>query len=140
MSVHFDEKWLKEYCARTGLGGNDHFGKATEMVEPPEGQKRTKYNNRKVTEGGRTFDSQHERDVYNELLLEARAGKYCAVLCQVAFTLPGGVKYIADFVTLEAGGKYEVWDAKSSATAKDKVYRLKKRLMRECLGIEIREV
>lgn len=131
MSVHFDEKWLKEYYARTGAKA------------PPEelpAQKRTKYNNRRVAEGGKTFDSQHERDVYNELVLEARAGKYCAVLCQVAFMLPGGVKYIADFVTLEVGGKFEVWDAKSPATAKDKVYRLKKRLMRECLGIEIREV
>lgn len=131
MSVHFDEKWLKEYYARTSAKA------------PPEElpvQKRTKYGNRRVAEGGKTFDSQHERDVYNELVLEARAGKYCAVLCQVAFALPGGVKYIADFVTLEAGGKFEVWDAKSPATAKDKVYRLKKRMMRECLGIEIREV
>ena len=54
--------------------------------------------------------------------------------------LPGGVKYIADFVTLELDGSFTVWDAKSSATARDKVYRLKKRQMRECLHIEIREV
>ena len=50
------------------------------------------------------------------------------------------MKYIADFVTLELDGYFTVWDAKSSATARDKVYRLKKRQMRECLHIEIREV
>ena len=62
------------------------------------------------------------------------------MLCQVVFELPGGIKYIADFVTLEPDGTYRVWDAKSAATARDKVYRLKKRLMRECLGLEITEI
>ena len=62
------------------------------------------------------------------------------MLCQVPFLLPGGVKYIADFVVLEKDGTYTVMDAKSEATRKDKTYRLKKRLMRECLGLEIVEV
>ena len=62
------------------------------------------------------------------------------VLCQVPFDLPGGVKYIADFVTLERDGTFTVWDAKSEATARDKAYRIKKRQMKECLGINVQEV
>lgn len=50
------------------------------------------------------------------------------------------MKYIADFVTQEADGTYTVYDAKSEATRKDKTYRLKRRQMKNCLGIEIQEV
>lgn len=89
---------------------------------------------------GRTFDSQHEADVYARLALETKAGEHFAVFCQVAFPLPGGVKYVADFVTLEPDGTFTVYDAKSAATARDKVYRLKKRQMQACNHIEIREV
>lgn len=132
MSVVFDEKWLAEYCARTG-------------TTPPEGLaappvKRSKYGNAKTAAGGRCFDSRHEAECFGRLELEKKAGEHRAVLCQVAFDLPGGVKYIADFVTLEPDGAYRVWDAKSAATAKDKTYRIKKRLMRECLGLEIHEI
>lgn len=134
MALYFDEAWLKEYCRRTGQkapgvsGGDGAPGK------------RTKYGNRRAEMDGRTFDSRHEAEVYRELTLAVRAGEHRAVACQVAFPLPGGVRYIADFVTLEADGSYTVWDAKSAATARDRVYRLKKRQMKECLGIEIREV
>lgn len=62
------------------------------------------------------------------------------VVCQQAFALPGGVKYIADFVALKNDGTYDVIDAKSEATRKDKVYRLKRKQMRNVLGIEIVEV
>lgn len=132
MSVVFDEKWLAEYCARTG-------------ATPPEGRKReapkrSKYGSEKAEAGGRVFDSRHEAECFGRLELEKKAGEHRAVLCQVAFELPGGIKYIADFVTLEPDGTYRVWDAKSAATARDKVYRLKKRLMRECMGLEIAEI
>ena len=58
----------------------------------------------------------------------------------MAFLLPGGVKYVADFVTLNTDGTWSVLDAKSEATSRDKAYRIKRKLMRECLGIEIEEV
>ena len=67
-------------------------------------------------------------------------GEYLGLGLQVAFYLPGGIKYLADFVAITKGGGIEVMDAKSEATRRDKVYRLKKRLMKECLGMEIREV
>ena len=60
--------------------------------------------------------------------------------CQQEFILPGGVKYIADFVTLKRDRTYDVIDAKSEATRKDKAYRIKKKLMKNCLGLDIIEV
>lgn len=132
MALNVSEEWLRAYCERTGQELPDEVGGRKE--------RRNKYGNRRTTCGGRTFDSRHEAEVYQRLALEAKGGEHCAVLCQVAFALPGGVKYIADFVTLERDGRYSVWDAKSAATARDKVYRMKKRQMKECLGIEILEV
>lgn len=145
MSVHFDEKWLRAYCQRTGQQLPEEIQEAQSRGTRAERKdtvqaKGSKYGNCKTELDGRKFDSRHEAEVYRQLSLAAKAGDYCAVLCQVPFHLPGGVKYIADFVTLELDGSFTVWDAKSSATARDKVYRLKKRQMRECLHIEIREV
>lgn len=125
------EEQLREYQKRTGLG---------EHTETPAAPKRAKYGNRKTEADGRIFDSKHEAEVYRDLLMLWKAGEILGVMCQVAFLLPGGVKYIADFVTLGKDGRYTVMDAKSEATRKDKTYRLKKRQMRECLGIEIAEV
>ena len=132
--LDFDEAWLRDYCKRTGT-------KLPEGVkcEAPEGHKQ-KYRNRKTETDGITFDSRHEAECWQRLKAETEAGQHIQLLRHVAFRLPGGVKYIADFVTLERDGKYQVFDAKSAATQRDKVYRLKKRQMRECLGIEIIEI
>lgn len=109
---------------------------------PPPGEalKGAKYGNEKVCRVGKRFDSKHEAAVYEELRLRCMAGEYLGLGLQVAFYLPGGIKYLADFVAITKGGGIEVMDAKSEATRRDKVYRLKKRLMKECLGLEIREV
>ena len=93
-----------------------------------------------VSCGGKRFDSKHEAAVYEELRLRCLAGEYLGLGLQVAFYLPGGIKYIADFVAIRKDRSWVVMDAKSEATRKDKVYRLKKRLMKECLGLEIVEV
>lgn len=117
-------------------------GKDARSAQPnstPEA-KRTKYGNRRTECDGMLFDSQHEVEVYKRLTLETKAGEHIQLFRQVAYKMPGSVKYIADFVTLEKDGRYTVWDAKSTATARDKVYRIKKRLMYECLGLEIKEV
>lgn len=131
----FTEEWLRDYERRTGKRGHEQTGGPA-----AEGPRRPKYGNRKTACAGRTFDSAHEAEVYRQLDLRVRAGELRGVACQVEFYLPGGVKYVADFVTLNADGTWSVLDAKSAATQKDKVYRLKRRLMRECLGIEIEEV
>ena len=128
----FDESWLKQFCARTGQPNPLEPGAST--------PKRRKYGNNPTERDGRHFDSKHEADRYDELMLMLKAGEIHGVFCQHPFILPGGVVYRADFVVLDKDGTWHVEDAKSVATARDKVYRLKKRQMRECLGIEVHEV
>lgn len=103
--------------------------------------KRQKYGNRKVTIDGMKFDSQHEADVYFGTLLPSwKCGTYKLLARQVPFDLPGGIKYIADFLTVSMDGHVSVIDAKSVATRKNRVYINKKKQMQACWGIEIVEV
>ena len=102
--------------------------------------KRSKYGNQRTEEDGMLFDSKHEATVWRRLRAELTAGAYKGVARQVSFALPGGVTYVADFVTLNLDGTYTVLDAKSSATRENAVYKLKKKQMKNCLGLEIVEV
>lgn len=142
----FSDEWLKDYERRTGLGEHGKAAqkpgkvnqKAAEVEQKPK--KRSKYGAKRTEYGGKIFDSAHEAEVFRQLDFRVKAGELRGVVCQQVFQLPGGVKYIADFVTLKNDGTYDVIDAKSDATRRDKVYRIKRRLMREVLGIEILEV
>lgn len=137
--MRITEEWLRDYERRTGKTAHEqNGGPLNRQTEPRE--KRQKYGNKRTEYAGRVFDSKHEAEIFRDLDLRVRAGELRAVACQVRFALPGGVTYVADFVALQPDGTYRVLDAKSEATKKDKTYRLKRRLMRECLGIEIEEV
>lgn len=160
MALTVDEKWLKDYTARTGKGvkgegdGRPHpsaaptaypegkpRGTAGASPRPTvEGKPRNKYGNIRVETEDGTFDSKHEARVWEELKIRAKAGKIRAVGRQVTFFLPGGIKYLADFVVWTDDGETQVLDAKSEATKRDKVYRIKKRLMSDTFGIDIKEV
>lgn len=158
MGLYVSEKWLEDYCRRTGkpmpaIHTNPSHDKeyGTVLVDRDENNRQTlydaevkprgkKYGNQMTEYDGKRFDSKHEAEIYEMLRLECLAGKHVGLACQVPFYLPGGVKYIADFVTQEADGTYTVYDAKSEATRKDKTYRLKRRQMKNCLHIEIQEV
>lgn len=135
MALRMSEEEYAAYIAgrRTGSGQ-----RSCGIAET--GQTRRKYGNEPTERDGKRFDSRHEAQVYDRLRVECIAGEHAGLARQVAFYLPGGVKYIADFVTLEKDGRYRVYDAKSEATRRDKVYRIKKRQMKACLGIEIEEV
>ena len=132
----FDEAWLRDYEARTGLKVKDPGAPSP----PVQKARRNKYNARKTEYNGRVYDSAHEAEVAQQMDFRLRAGEIRGVIPQVEFILPGGVKYRADFVVLRNDGKYDVVDAKSEATRKDKAYRIKRRQMKEVLGIEIVEV
>lgn len=158
MAFYVSEEWLRDYCKRTGqkmpsVRTNPSHDKerSTVLVDLDENKQQRlydadpkprdrKYGNQPTEYDGKRFPSKHEAHVYELLRQECLAGKHIGLACQVAFYLPGGVKYIADFVTQEADGTYTVYDAKSEATRKDKTYRLKRRQMKNCLGIEIQEV
>ena len=112
------------------------------MLEaPPDKPKRPKYGNRKVEIDGKKFDSKHEADYYFGVLLPLwRAGMLRMLTRQVPFDLPGGIRYVADFVTVDNYGRVSVIDAKSKATKKNRVYINKKKQMKAVWGIEIMEV
>ena len=101
-----------------------------------------KYHAQKVTIDGKTFDSRKEANRWCELRILERAGMIQDLKTQVPFVLieksqyGREIKYVADFVYTQEGRKV-VEDAKGVRTP---VYKLKKRLMAETLGIEIVEV
>lgn len=109
-----------------------------------------KYNNVPVESHGIRFDSKKESKRYYDLVVMQKASQIEDLRLQVHFTLQeafttidgekvGAVTYIADFTYRDADGNLIIEDVKSDATRKDKVYRLKKRLMAD-KGYRIREV
>lgn len=112
------------------------------LEDMDERPKRLKYGNRRVEVDGIKFDSRHEASYYFGVLIpRVKNGELRSVLRQVKFDLPGGIVYIADFVTILPDMRIEsVIDAKSEATRKNRVYINKKKQMLACWGIEILEV
>lgn len=101
----------------------------------------SKYHAVRVEMDGIKFDSVKEAKRYKQLQLLERAGEIQNLRMQVPFILikkskyGRAIKYIADFV-YEENGKTIVEDTKGYKTD---VYKLKKRIMAEVHGIEIRE-
>jgi Protein of unknown function (DUF1064) len=132
------------------------------MLDHPVAAKPSKYRNVKtITPDGEKFDSRAEADYW--LLLRARAeageiinlrrqvpfGLYCPAPAEHHppewFALDGKItvqvcEYVADFVWQEKDGRLIVADKKSPATAKNRLYALKKKWMALQYGIEILEV
>lgn len=134
MTIEYTEADIRRICARNGT-------KIPDGLEPDKpAPVRRKYGNNPTERNGLHFDSKHEADRYDQLMLMLKAGEIRGVFPQHPFRLPGDVVYRADFVILDNDGTWHVEDAKSVATARDKVYRLKKRQMEAVLGIKIREV
>lgn len=103
--------------------------------------KKSKYRAVKAEINGIMFDSKHEAARYQELRLLERAGEINSLRLQVPYELIAkskygkSIKYVADFV-YSRNGLTVVEDAKGVRTP---VYRLKKRMMAEKYGIEIKE-
>ena len=121
--------------------GAAELGAAAKAMAGAEEAKRSKYGNQRVELDGMKFDSKREASAYIALMMRVKAGELKCVLRQVPFDLPGGIRYIADFVTIRPDMTIEaVIDAKSEATKKNRVYINKKKQMKACWGIEIEEV
>ena len=101
----------------------------------------SKYKSVKEVVDGITFASRHEARRYRQLRLMEKAKAIQDLHLQVTFPLikqskyGREIKYIADFVYYE-DGHMVVEDAKGYHTD---VYKLKKRMMAEVYGIEIKE-
>lgn len=102
-------------------------------------KRRNKYGNVRTEVDGIKFHSRKEATRYQVLAEEARLGLIMDLRLQVPFKLEfGGVlicKYIADFVYTR-DGQVVIEDVKGRVTD---VYKLKKKMMKIILGIEILE-
>jgi hypothetical protein len=125
--MNWTEEEYQEYLKKAGQRPQP----APKQSQPPA-PKKSKYHNKR-TNG---YDSAHEAAIAAELQLMAAGGEIVSFMEQVPFILPGGIKYIADFVPLFPDKHYEVWDAKGCRT---EVYKMKKKLMKAVHSIEIIE-
>ena len=104
---------------------------------------RQKYGNKKVYHGDLVFHSRGEFRRYLVLQDELRRGDISCLELQPEFAVVVSGKHIcfyyADF-RYERGGETVVEDFKSTITAKNKVYRLKKKLVEALYPITITEV
>lgn len=113
-------------------------------------KKWNKYKNKKIVVDNILFDSKKEANYYIYLKMLEDTGKIIDLELQKKFILQQGFKlngktyrainYIADFVYKDLKGQVHVVDVKSEATKKDKVYRLKKKMLAYKFGIEIEEI
>lgn len=133
MGEPLDAPWLRQAIAKGLIPPEQLAGFA------PAG--RAKYGNRKVEIDGRVFDSEREARRYLVLKAEQQPGRIEGLRLQVRYPLhgPNGAEitaYVADFV-YRRGGAEVVEDAKGFRT---RVYRLKRKWMRDEYGVEIKEV
>ena len=103
-----------------------------------------KYRNIPTVVDGVSFDSRAEARRWGELRILERAGQIAGLTLQPSFALVvNGVKvctYRGDFSYVAVNGPRVVEDVKSPATRANPVYRLKKKLLKACEGIDITEV
>lgn len=83
--------------------------------------KRGKYNAVPTVVDGFRFDSQKEARHYGQLKLAVQSGDLMYFLRQVPFHLPGGVRYVVDFVEFWRGEEPRYVDVKGFKTASFKV-------------------
>ena len=129
-------------------------GKAEKQAEA-KAEKKNKYRNIPDERNGAEckkirFGSKKEAARYDELMLLWRAGQIHDLKLQPQFTLqesyitPDGVRvrairYIADF-SYNTGSGLVVEDTKGGKATQTDLYKLKKKLMQERLGITVQEI
>ena len=111
----------------------------------------SKFFSKKVTVEGITFDSKKESQVYLELKEKEKQGLIKDLELQKEFILQDKFKinnktrrqitYKCDFAYVSVeDNKLHIVDVKSPYTAKDKVYKIKKKLFEKKYGIELEEI
>lgn len=121
-----------------------HTGRRVLMGTHRKPAKSPKYRNKVTERDGHRFDSKKEADRYAALCLLETAGRVRGLNLQVQYplTVNGSLvcKYRADFVyeELQRDGSW-AWVTEDVKGYKTPLYKLKKKLMRACHGIEVRE-
>ncbi len=105
-------------------------------IKVPEKQTKpkSKYNAKKISVDGITFDSQAEANYYCQLKILLKAGEIDGFCRQARFVVTEGkngekgTEYVTDFVVFLPGGKYRIVDVKG---VKTDVFKLKVKCLRE---------
>jgi len=95
-----------------------------------------KFAAKRVELDGIKFASKKEAKYYQELLLRQKAGEIIFFLRQVPFYLPGGVKYVCDFVEFCSDETVHFVDTKGFKTP---TYKAKKKMVEVLYPIIIEE-
>ena len=85
---------------------------------------------------GIKFSSKKEASYYKQLKLRQSAGEVVFFLRQTPFHLPGGVKYVCDFIEFWSDETVYVIDCKGFKTEQ---YKSKKKMVEALYPIEIEE-
>jgi len=96
-----------------------------------------KFKARRTNVDGIKFSSKKEANRYNILKLLQKSGDILFFLRQVPFHLPGGVKYVCDFLIFWANGDVTIEDVKGFKT---EIYKAKKKMVEALYPVEISEV
>lgn len=152
MTLRWTPEMLAAHTAKLRKAVESAPRPAQVAVDQEPKKRRQKYGNKVTTDSdGIKHASKRQALRYRDLGLLMKSGEIMMLAREVRFRLPGGVEWVADHVTatphgleviaeLIRDGDMTVEDVKSTATQKNAVYRLKKKQVRECLGIEIKEV
>ena len=98
----------------------------------------SKYGNKRVVVNGIKFMSKKEAGWYQHLKRLEENGKIRDLVLQPRFKFNCGITYVADFQFFCVdSGKIRVQDVKGFKT---QVYKLKSKMMKNCLAIAIEEI
>ncbi|AWN22196.1 hypothetical protein DKM44_02230 [Deinococcus irradiatisoli] len=82
---------------------------------------RHKFGAVRTVRGGITFDSKAEAKRYDDLQAMEKDGKIVGFMRQPVFYLPGGTRYVADFLIFWADGRVTTEDVKGVETEAFKI-------------------
>jgi hypothetical protein len=97
-------------------------------------QIRHKFNAKRCERDGVKFASKAERTYYDKLEILKKAGEVLFFLTQVPIRLPGGTKYVCDFVVFYTDGLVRFVDVKGIETDS---FKIKKREVEAIYPLEI---
>ena len=119
---------MDEYtpCKKSDQTAQEAIGNVMRLLRTQR-KKPNKYNARKTTVYGRTFDSKREAEIYLDLLSRKQHGEIVRIRFQPSYTLLAGFKdnqgnkqrpitYTADFFVTYADGRHEVIEVKGMRT------------------------
>lgn len=96
-----------------------------------------KFHAKRVEDRGQNFPSTIEWKYFLRLEMLQKAGELLFFLRQVPFHLPGGVKYVIDFVEFWRDGEIRFTEVKGMETAE---FKAKKKMVEALYPIEIQVV